>query len=197
MGRIVITAFRQVLKVNKYSLLLAVCINMGLPIVQGQAAENARVPPQAKVMSAAELFMMYRDKTWLWSDGAGRLQEDGRTFIGWTGSGSDARWAEGKWVLSNTGLMCLKASWHSAEETQPAKTCFRHRIYNGTIYQKREPSGRWYIFKHATPAEGDEFNKLVAEDTVSTRLAMQQSNTPHNADENQSPLSTQAPNGAN
>jgi hypothetical protein len=49
----------------------------------------------------------------------------------------------------------------------PNATCFSHRKLGEVIYQKREPSGDWYVFKHAAPAEGDEFDKLVDQDLVS------------------------------
>lgn len=190
-------ADKRSLRTGKCGFLLAVLTGMSMLAAQAGAAEPVTVPAKAKAMTASELYLLYRNKTWLWSDGAGRLQEDGRTFIGWSGTGADARWAEGRWVLSDTGLMCLKADWHGPAATLPNKTCFRHRIYEGTIYQKKEPSGSWYVFKHATTEDGDEFKKLVAEDTVSTRLAMQQPHMKNNANANQPPLSTQAPNGAN
>ena len=75
------------------------------------AAEPIKVPAQARTMTAVELYVLYRNKTWQWPDGAGRMQEKNRSFIGWSGSGDDTRWAEGRWVLSDTGLRCLKADW--------------------------------------------------------------------------------------
>jgi hypothetical protein len=39
-----------------------------------------------------------------------------------------------------------------------------------TVYQKREPSGEWYVFRHAPPQDGDEFSKLVGQDLVSGDL---------------------------
>lgn len=163
------------------------------------AAEPIKVPAQARTMTAVELYVLYRNKTWQWPDGAGRMQEKNRSFIGWSGSGDDTRWAEGRWVLSDTGLMCLKADWYGIQTKQgkeAGKSCFRHRIDGDTIYQKREPSGSWYVFKHANAADSDEFKKLVAEDTVSAQLAKLQPLT-QQADAKQQPFSAQAPNGAN
>lgn len=167
------------------------------PVISAGAAEAVKVPAQARAMTAAELYVLYRNKTWQWPDGAGRMQEKDRTFIGWSGSGADARWAEGRWVLSDTGLMCLKADWYDVQAKQANKTCFRHRIYEDTIYQKKEPSGSWYVFKHAKAADSDEFKKLVAEDTVSAELAKLQPLTQQQAGANQKPFHAQAPNGAN
>ncbi len=168
-------------------------------VMPAAAAEPVKVPAQARAMTAAELYVLYRDKTWQWPDGAGRMQDKDRSFIGWSGSGDDTRWAEGRWVLSDTGLMCLKADWYGIQAKQgkeAGKSCFRHRIYEDTIYQKKEPSGSWYVFKHAKAADSDEFKKLIAEDTVSAQLAKLQPLT-QQADAKQQPFSAQAPNGAN
>lgn len=170
---------------------------MAVPMIPAGAAEPVKLPAQARAMTAAELYVLYRDKTWQWPDGAGRMQDKDRTFIGWSGSGDNTRWAEGRWVLSDTGLMCLKADWYGVQAKQANKTCFRHRIYEDTIYQKKEPSGSWYVFKHARAADSDEFKKLVAEDTVSAQLAKLQLLTQNETDAKQQPFSAQAPNGAN
>ncbi|TJW47368.1 MAG: DUF995 domain-containing protein, partial [Mesorhizobium sp.] len=50
------------------------------------------------------------------------------------------------------------------------KTCFSHKKLGDTVYQKREPSGAWYVFKHGAAADNDEFNKLVSQDLVSSNL---------------------------
>lgn len=133
-------------------------------------AEATAPPPNAKVMTSGELYMLYRDKSWRWSDGAGLMQSDGRRFTAWAGSGDKATWAEGRWTVNDNGRMCFKARWHSSAGTAPAKTCFSHKRVGDTIYQKREPSQDWYVFKHSTVAEGDEFNKLVSRDLVSLNL---------------------------
>lgn len=185
--------------VHRFGVVLAALTMLGVPVIPAGAAEPVKVPAQARAMTAAELYVLYRDKTWQWPDGAGRMQDKDRAFIGWSGSGDDTRWAEGRWVLSDTGLMCLKADWYGIQAKQgkeAGKSCFRHRIYEDTIYQKKEPSGSWYVFKHAKAADSDEFKKLVAEDTVSAQLAKLQPLT-QQADAKQQPFSAQAPNGAN
>jgi hypothetical protein len=142
----------------------------------GHAEEAGSPPAGAKVMTGVELYMLYHDKTWLWPEGAGRMQDAGRRFAAWSGSGSNATWAEGKWVVTNAGLLCLEAKWHSHDGTYPNRTCFSHRKLGQTIYQKKEPDGAWYVFKSAVPTDGDEFDKLVREDRVTSKLkAMQPS----------------------
>jgi len=161
-----------------------------------RAEEPVVVPAQARTMTALDLYDLYRDKTWQWPDGAGRMQDRGRLFRAWSGTGDNASWAEGRWVLTNDGQMCLRAVWHGPTGASPDKTCFRHKIDEGTIYQKKEPSGAWYVFKHAVPDKDDEYGKLVEQDTVSAKVmanrpVAQAVLTPEHA-----PLPTTAPAGA-
>lgn len=114
--------------------------------------------------------MLYRDKSWKWADGAGRMQADGRRFTAWAGSGDEATWAEGRWTLTDSGRLCFKAQWHSVSGVAPNKTCFSHKKRGDVIYQRKEPSGAWYVFRHATPAVDDEFSKLVSQDLVASDL---------------------------
>lgn len=153
-----------------------ICMMTGMTMISGlaMASEPVSLPSKARAMTATELHMLYRDKTWVWPDGAGRLQDQNRIFTAWSGTGTNSNWAQGRWILSDTGLMCLKATWHSPTQAAPNKVCFRHFTDGGTIYQRKEPSGDWYIFKHATPADNDEFKKLIAEDTVTAELANRQ-----------------------
>lgn len=173
---------------------------IGLGIAMGtspsRADETVVVPAQARVMTALDLYDLYRGKTWQWPDGAGRMLDRGRVFKAWSGTGANASWAEGRWILTNDGQMCMRAVWHGPSGSSPDKTCFRHKIDEGTIYQKKEPSGAWYVFKHAVPDKDDEFGKLVEQDTVSAKVmasrpVAQAEPTPEHA-----PLPTEAPAGA-
>lgn len=157
------------LKMIQGCLLAASCLvsifASGSPV---EAAGKGPTPPHdARPMTSFELYMLYRDKSWKWPAGAGRMQADGRRFTAWTGSGDKAMWAEGRWTVDDRGRLCLKAQWHMASGIVPNTACFSHRKLGDVIYQKREPAGDWYVFKHATPAEGDEFDKLVGQDLVS------------------------------
>nr|WP_245455206.1 DUF995 domain-containing protein [Mesorhizobium sp. M9A.F.Ca.ET.002.03.1.2] len=134
------------------------------------AGKNSMPPPKARAMTSAELYMLYRDKSWQWTDGAGRMQAEGRRFSAWAGSGEKAAWAEGRWTVADNGRLCFKAQWHSSSGVAANRTCFSHRELGETIYQKREPSGDWYVFKHAAPATEDEFSKLVSQDLVTPDL---------------------------
>ena len=127
-------------------------------------------PAGSSVMSAAELYVLYGDKTWQWQEGAGRMDSTDRRFRAWVESDKGKSWAEGRWLITDSGMMCIKADWHSGQEVFPARTCFAHRIDGGTIYQKKVPDGQWYVFRHAEGRDDDEAKKLVSADLVSARL---------------------------
>lgn len=136
------------------------------------AAANAEVslPAGTTPMAASELFLLYRDKSWQWADGAGRLSGDDRRFTAWVDGAKGKSWADGRWLVTDAGMMCLKADWHSADGIFPDKTCFAHRIGDGTIYQRQEPDGAWYVFRHVDGRADDEAKKLVSADLVTSHI---------------------------
>ncbi|MDX3975774.1 MAG: DUF995 domain-containing protein [Shinella sp.] len=125
------------------------------------------LPAEARAMTALEMYKLYRDKSWKWDNGAGLMKDADRHFSAWSNGDKGKSWAEGSWAITETGLMCLKATWYTEKGSFPAKTCFSHRIASGTIYQKREPDGGWYVFRHAMRQKEDEASKLIAGDLVS------------------------------
>ena len=135
------------------------------------ASAEVAVPDNARTMTGVELYMIFQGKTWTWESGAGRMESEGRAFWAWAQSATGENWAEGRWSVNDRGQLCLMAVWHSQSAAAPDKTCFSHRTLDGTIYQKREPSGEWYVFRHAKAQAGDEFNRLVSEDLVASKLA--------------------------
>lgn len=130
------------------------------------APSQAPEQPGTRSMTAFEIYQLYKNKSWQWDDGAGHMTGAGRQFSAWVDSEKGKSWAQGRWIIE-TGLLCLDATWHSKQGAFPAKTCFSHRIGNGTIYQKREPDGEWYVFRHAEARKDDEAHKLVSTDLVS------------------------------
>lgn len=136
----------------------------------GNAAQGGNPPAEARPMTAEELQKLYGNKSWRWADGAGFMDTNKRRFTAIAGSGDKATWAEGRWTVSNAGRLCFVAKWHTKSGSSHKRTCFLHMVDGGTIYQRSEPSGKWYIFKHATPAVADEFGRLIREDLVSAEL---------------------------
>lgn len=156
-------------------LTVALCVS-ALGFVGSSLAEGTEPPAEARPMSGYELYMLFRDKTWQWPDGAGLMETEGRRFTAIARSGEQSSWAEGRWIVTDGGRLCFDADWHNHSGTYPDRTCFIHLLQDDTIYQRREPAGDWYVFKHAEPEPGDEFNKLVREDLVSTDLEEMRTN---------------------
>lgn len=149
---------------------MTLAIAIGFAAWGNAAVADTKLPEGARPMTAAELHMLYRDKTWRWPDGAGRMQDTDRRFSAWVDGTEGRSWAEGRWIVTDTGRLCFDAIWHATNGKFPAKTCFDHQIYDGTIYQKREAGGAWFVFRHPVAQETDEATKLIADDLVSQRL---------------------------
>ncbi|WP_352566372.1 DUF995 domain-containing protein [Mesorhizobium australicum] len=134
------------------------------------SAQEVVLPKAARVMTPAEIHELYHDRSWRWKGGAAYLVDERRRFSAWVDDDTGKSWAEGNWIITETGQMCLNATWHSKAGRSPAMTCFSHSFDNGTIYQKREPAGSWYVFRHAQPRDQDEAKNLVRKDLVSTHI---------------------------
>jgi hypothetical protein len=159
-------------KIPRLSLFLHAAAVAGLAFLAPAASVQAESfpPKEARAMTGLELYLLYRDRSWKWADGAGRMHADGRVFEAWADSGDKATWARGRWIVTDSGFLCLKADWHTQTGVYPAKSCFRHKTDGRRIFQRKEPSGKWYLFRSEVPAPEDEFAKLVAEDLVSAKL---------------------------
>ncbi|MBB5701203.1 hypothetical protein FHS76_001052 [Ochrobactrum daejeonense] len=154
-GRAMSARYRQA------AALLALGATLAGPAVAASMPEG-ELPGGTRVMTPAEIYTLYRDKDWRWSDGAGRMESRDRRFTARVDGENGRAWAEGRWRITWSGRMCLDASWHLDQGVFPNKTCFSHRIGDGTIYQKREPDGVWYVFRHAGGRKSDEARKLVS-----------------------------------
>ncbi|NEJ74608.1 DUF995 domain-containing protein [Rhizobium phaseoli] len=147
----------------------ALALSLCLPIA-AHGAEAAGKTARATVpLSAYELYRIYGDKTWVWNTGGGRFVDDGRRFVAWTDDKGKQSFAEGTWVVDDLGQLCMRATWTNAEGAARASTCFGHRKIGDTIYQRRQPDGNWYVFRHASVRGDDEFGKLVPMDWVSAK----------------------------
>ncbi|CDM61729.1 MULTISPECIES: DUF995 domain-containing protein [Rhizobium] len=136
----------------------------------GQERLSLRLPENVRPMTAVELHELYRDKSWKWCDGAAYMQDKGRVFKGWSGSGDRASWADGHWTVANSGKLCFEADWHVKSGPTGGTTCFLHMTDGQTIYQRKEPTGGWYVFKHSEAQDNDEISKLVPEDLASEKI---------------------------
>ena len=133
-------------------------------------AQQTILPRNTVPVTAHELRQIYGDKTWQWSAGGARFIGKDRRLIAFSEKPGKPTFAEGRWKIDNDGRLCLVAVWVTKEGGAPANTCFQHVRDHGTIYQRREPSGNWYIFKTFRPKPEDEHAKLTKEDTVSPNM---------------------------
>jgi hypothetical protein len=143
---------------------LAACL-----LASGSRAAEKVDPQGPESITASEVFGIYVNRSWLWPTGAGHFASD-RTFVAWSGEGSSASYAEGRWLVTNDGRMCFSAYWHYRGGEKPDVTCFGHRKSGGTIYQRKEPAGRWYVFRSAPAKPGNEHAKLVRNVDVEGQL---------------------------
>lgn len=114
----------------------------------------------ASPMSGDQLFAVFNNQTWQWETGGGFFAARQRAFIAWSSEGGKPSYGEGRWFTTGAGKFCFRAKWTSLDGAANAVTCFSHRINGNTIFQKREPDGEWYVFKHAKRTKGDEYMKL-------------------------------------
>ncbi|WP_292414605.1 DUF995 domain-containing protein [Mesorhizobium sp.] len=132
------------------------------------AKNNAPVEAAAKpetAPTAFELQLLYADRTWNWRNGAAYFGLD-RRLQAWTAGEDKPAVGEGRWLLTDTGKMCMELAWRSKTyTTKPKRTCYSHRIESGNIEQRKDPDGEWYDFKHAKDDPADEHQKFVAGNT--------------------------------
>ncbi|MDX8517241.1 DUF995 domain-containing protein [Mesorhizobium dulcispinae] len=130
----------------------------GAPPVEAAAKPDA-------APTAFELQLLYADRTWNWKNGAAYFGLD-RRLQAWTAGQDKAAVAEGRWLVTDTGKMCMELAWRSKTyATKPQRTCYSHRIESGNIEQRKDPDGEWYDFKHAKDDPADEHQKFQAGNT--------------------------------
>ncbi|MDX8433802.1 DUF995 domain-containing protein [Mesorhizobium abyssinicae] len=147
----------------RHALLIALvaCSEMALAGVAHTAAAKDRAPTQtATVPTAFEMQLFYADRTWNWQDGAAYFAQD-RRLRAWTAGPDSTSIAEGRWLLTSNGKMCMELVWRStAYAATPIRTCFSHRIQDGNVEQRKDPDGGWYSFKHASDDASGEHRKF-------------------------------------
>lgn len=136
---------------------------------KNSAAVEAAAKPEA-APTAFELQLLYSDRTWNWKNGAAYFGLD-RRLQAWTAGQDKPAVAEGRWLVTDTGKMCMELAWRSKTyTTKPQRTCYSHRIESGNIEQRKDPDGEWYDFKHAKDDPADEHKKFEAGNTKGTQF---------------------------
>jgi len=128
--------------------------------------KRGKLPRGARYMTGQELFELYVGKTWRWGEGGGYFGAKGM-FRARTYDATGVTDGGGTWGVNDKGRMCFRAVWTAASGVAKANTCFDHVLLEGNIYQRRTPDGAWYVFRHATPKDNDEYAKLVRGNLVS------------------------------
>ncbi|GAB4066729.1 hypothetical protein GCM10028812_16330 [Ancylobacter sonchi] len=136
-----------------------------------QAAAQAAMKPNPTGMpSVTSIDALYSGKSWIWSDGAAYFSPN-RKFVAWAGSGKDVSYVQGTWWVSPIGWVCFQGMWHANGPSGRNSTCFSHRMGpEQVMYQRKEPGGDWYVFKHAQMMTGDEYAKFKNGDLASAGM---------------------------
>jgi len=114
----------------------------------------------ATAPTAFELQLLYADRTWNWADGAAYFAKD-RSLRAWSQGKDTASVGEGRWLVTNTGKMCMDLAWRGKTySSKLQRTCYSHRIEGGKIEQRKDPNGQWYSFKHTPETASDEYKKF-------------------------------------
>jgi UDPglucose 6-dehydrogenase len=129
-------------------------------------SDIALAAADSRALTIGEVRDIYENRTWQWEDGAGYFDGRTRAFTSWVSDGDAASYADGEWFLTETGRMCFRATWYAADGSADAVTCFDHRGDGEQIFQRRAPTGDWYVFAHAPLQEDDEILKLESGDLV-------------------------------
>jgi hypothetical protein len=158
---------------RKLMILGAVCLS-GVAIIGAADAKPAKgaAPgaPGGRPMTAAELRKLYSGKTWLWSNGGGYMDPSGRFYAAVGSKRATGSLARGTWATVGMGRMCFEGRWQAQTGSNSARTCFTHHVKGAEIYQRREPDGAWYVFRHAEAQHSDEFNKIVSGNRISEQF---------------------------
>jgi len=130
----------------------------------------------APPMTVNQLLAAYGGKTWQWKSGGGYYQNKERRYLAATESGS---YAQGRWYLTEPGKICMRATWRGNYRPVEKSECFSHRIDDkGQIFQRKEPDGKWYVFRVNPPSKTDGFSKLVPGNLIAKQFAANQKRFP-------------------
>lgn len=130
-------------------------------------AEEVNLPAVAAAapLTPAELVLLYAGRTWVWENGAVYFARQGRQLRAWTG-GANASIGQGRWLVTDSGKLCMDAKWQTLAGSTQGRTCFSHHRLGGTTYQMKDPSGSWYVFQSSPAQPAQEYDKFKSGDTT-------------------------------
>jgi hypothetical protein len=148
--------------------MVAVAGAVGLAVQASSAADL--YDTTSRPLGAAELTDIYSGQTWHWESGAGYFGPGGQ-FQGWSSNEADTLgYGIGEWMAVDDGRLCIEATWHYGGEATELSECFGHRRADGTVYQRVEPAGEWYVFRSQPPRPDDEVHRITPGDDVASRV---------------------------
>lgn len=154
---------------TQFVLILALCGQAAISGTAHAAATKDKSTAEAgtgAVPTAYELQLLYADRTWVWKDGAAYFAQGDRRLEAWASGQDTASVAEGRWLVTKDGKMCMELAWRSKSYAgKQNRICYSHRIQGGTIEQRKDPDGEWYSFKRSPENISDEHRKFEAGDT--------------------------------
>lgn len=124
------------------------------------AKPTTTAPRGGTPLTGQQVFEIFVGETWRWGEGGGYFGPHG-AFRGRSYYEGGVSQGAGTWGVNDNGRMCFRAVWTTNDGSSRANTCFDHVALGGDIYQRKAPDGDWYVFRHAAPAQYDEYNKLV------------------------------------
>lgn len=141
---------------------------VGFAVLSANAADLYET--RSRPLGAAELTNIYSGHTWHWEAGAGYFGPGGQ-FRGWSSNDAGTLgYGIGGWSAVDDGRLCIEATWHYGGETTEISECFGHRQADGSIYQRVEPSGEWYVFRSQPPRPDDEARRITPGDEVALKV---------------------------
>lgn len=157
---------KRSVKVVVFPLLLPLA---AVAVYMGAQPVRAKMEIKPTPLSAYEVYSLYRNKTWQWSAGGARFTAHDRKLVAFVDGNGKRSFAEGNWYVSDLGMLCMQAQWINSAGSSQARTCFGHGKIGDTIYQRRVPDGKWYVFKHQKVKPDDEYRKLVVDDGITAK----------------------------
>ncbi|RUW94966.1 MAG: DUF995 domain-containing protein [Mesorhizobium sp.] len=154
--------------------LFAFCGQVALAGATHAAAAKDGAPAKADsatVPTPYELQLLYADRTWVWKNGAAYFARGNRRLEAWTSGQDSASVAEGRWLVTKDGKMCMDVAWRSKSyKGKQQRTCYSHQIKDGTIEQRKDPDGEWYSFKRTPEDPSDEHRKFEPGNTKAAQF---------------------------
>ena len=157
------------------ALLAAALIAIGLASWPNGTAVAGEAPADRviSIVDPGDVRKLFADRTWLWPDGAGYFADDGQ-FRAWSGSGAYSVYGVGNWWVNSDGSLCFRASWYTKHGITGGTSCFANRLSGNVWYQRKNPSGAWYVLISDPAKPDDEYAMVKSGDLIEPKFQAMQ-----------------------